>query len=99
MHRRKSQSSIFAPVDTTELLQIRTPIKNQTEPAKNPVVPVTNGIVDTNIVKPKQEFDENKGLGEEENLFSADGLKASMTDLDNMFDDSDTESGLESERH
>jgi len=94
MHRRKSQSSIFAPVDTTELLQIRTPIKNQTEPAKNPVVPVTNGIVDTNIVKPKQEFDENKGLGEEENLFSADGLKASMTDLDNMFDDSDTESGL-----
>ena len=92
MHRRKSQSSIFAAVESDIKAALLS--KNATEPpVKSSSAPITNGVADTNNVKPKTEFDENKGL-EEENLFSADGLKPSMTDLDNMFEDSDNESGL-----
>ena len=96
MHRRKSQSSIFVPnslemdLKTAGLFS-----KQQTDSLKsNGGAPLTNGINDTAAVKPKTEMDDNGKPMEEENLFSADGLKPSMTDLDNMFEDSDTESGL-----
>ena len=96
MHRRKSQSSIF--VSNTSLdsdLKNAGLFSKQTDCLKstNGGPPLTNGISDSNV-KPKTEIDDNGKPMEEDNLFSADGLKPSMTDLDNMFEDSDTESGL-----
>ena len=99
MHRRKSQSSIFlssvVESDISRAASLILSNKTQTDMAcvkTNPGAPMTNGVGgDPNLagVKPKTEFDENKL--EEDNLFSADGLKPSMTDLDNMFEDSDNE--------
>ena len=96
MHRRRSQSSIFAPLELGDLKSALNPNRNPTETSSvkiMPGAPVTNGCLDLNNVKPKQELDDNKAL-EDEDLFSANGLKPSMTDLDNMFEDSDNESGL-----
>ena len=97
MHRRKSQSSIFVSSSLeTELKTAGLFSKQTTDPMKpsNGGAPLTNGINDPLAVKPKTEMDESGKPVEEENLFSADGLKPSMTDLDNMFEDSDNESGL-----
>ena len=44
------------------------------------------------LTPPKKEFDEKPA--KEENLYSANGLKPFMTDLDNMFEDSYSEGGL-----
>ena len=43
----------------------------------------------------KAEPDDKKDGKEDDNLFSADGLKPSIHDLDNMFDDSDTELNMD----
>jgi len=92
MYRRKSQSSLFAPVDLDPKTTVA--VKQATDVVKNVSQVLTNGVSDVvSNIKPKTEFDENKPA-EEENLFSADGLKPSMTDLDNMFEDSDSEGGL-----
>ena len=96
MHRRRSQSSLFAPLELSGDLKsaIIPNNRNPTETSSVKIMPVTNGGLETiNNVKPKQELDDNKAL-EDEDLFSANGLKPSMTDLDNMFEDSDNESGL-----
>jgi len=92
MYRRKSQGTLFASIDLDPKTTVA--VKQATEVVKNVSQVLTNGVSDVVAnVKPKTEFDENKPV-EEENLFSADGLKPSMTDLDNMFEDSDSEGGI-----
>jgi len=91
MYRRKSQSELFASIDLDHKATVA--VKPAAEVVKNVSQVLTNGVSDVANLKPKTEFDENKPV-EEENLFSADGLKPSMTDLDNMFEDSDSEGGL-----
>ena len=92
MHRRRSQSSIFAPLESDIKSALIPKNPTETSSVKTPSAPVTNGGIDINNVKPKQELDDKSV--EEEDLYSANGLKPSMTDLDNMFEDSDNESGL-----
>ena len=98
MHRRRSQSSLFTPLEI-DSLKSSVSAGSKVGETRGPATPVsTNGgavVSDagTAAVKPKTELDD-KQQETEENLFSEDGLKASMTDLDNMFEDSDNESGL-----
>ena len=59
---------------------------------------LTNGDVKAGLQKHaiKTEAEDKKdGSKEDENLFSADGLKPSIHDLDNMFEDSDTELNMD----
>ena len=72
MHRRRSQSSLFAPLELSgDLKSALIPNnRNPTETSSSvKMMPVTNGGLETmNNVKPKQELDDNKALDLDQGL-------------------------------
>ena len=93
MYRRRSQHNIFAPVslDVSKPAEMKIPLENGVK--LEPKV-LTNGVQDLVQVKKEVlggEEGDIKASATEPDFLSADGLKASLADLDNMFEDSDSE--------
>ena len=95
MHRRRSQGNIFQAVEPDPRTVATARPAAGPDPARAPSgapTSLTNGITESST-KPKSEFEDSKPAVVE-NLFDAESLKPSLTDLDNMFEDSDSEGGL-----
>ena len=97
MFRRRSQHNIFAPVELVKA-EVK-PSANELMSVKLEPKPLTNGISNNDsLLQPKKEVVEEAGGdgkpgNTELDIFSTAGLKPSLADLDNMFEDSDNDMG------
>ena len=99
MYRRRSQHNIFAPVGLELATKLQPESKLQAEQLAATVKlepkPLTNGVMKEEVKKEPMEEGEKGGVSADlgHMLLSEEGLKPSFSDLDNMFEDSDTDMG------
>ena len=99
MFRRRSQHNIFAPVYMADQVKAEVkPMTNELNSIKLEPKPLTNGLGNNDgLLQPKKEVveeaDGKPGGNTDLDIFSTAGLKPSLADLDNMFEDSDNDMG------
>ena len=99
MFRRRSQHNIFAPVYMADQVKAEVkPMTNELNSVKLEPKPLTNGLGNNDgLLQPKKEVveeaDGKPGGNTDLDIFSTAGLKPSLADLDNMFEDSDNDMG------
>ena len=99
MLRRRSQHNIFAPVYMADQVKAEVkPMTNELNSIKLEPKPLTNGLGNNDgLLQPKKEVveeaDGKPGGNTDLDIFSTAGLKPSLADLDNMFEDSDNDMG------
>ena len=99
MFRRRSQHNIFAPVYMADQVKAEVkPMTNELNSVKLEPKSLTNGLGNNDgLLQPKKEVveeaDGKPGGNTDLDIFSTAGLKPSLADLDNMFEDSDNVMG------